>query len=179
MGCKSFYDFIAEFYGGARMTRADLAEQNFRRGLNCAQSVFLAFSDLTALDEKTALKIAAPLGGGVGRLREICGALSASALVAGLLFYDADHPTDAEKSALYAREQELASRFRAKCGAVVCRDLLAGVETTEGARAEERTDDYYRRRPCPRICRAAAAVLEEYLREQGILPAAPEKAERS
>lgn len=161
------------------MTRADIAEENFRKGLNCAQSVFLAFSDLTSLDGKTALKIAAPLGGGVGRLREICGALSASALVLGLLFYDADHPNDQEKSALYAREQELASRFRVKCGSVVCRELLAGVETTEGAQAEERTEDYYRRRPCPHICRAAAAVLEEYLREQGVLPAASEKAEQS
>lgn len=159
------------------MSRADRAEENFRKGYNCAQSVFLAFSDLTGLDEKTALRVSAPLGGGVGRLREICGAVSAMAMAAGLLFYDAEHPTNEEKSVLYAREQELAARFRAVYGTVVCRELLAGVETEEGSHAEERTEAYYRRRPCPNICRTAAAIFEGYLQEQGVLP--PDRAQPS
>ena len=153
------------------MRRSEIAKNNFMRGLNCCQSVFCAFCDLTGLDEKTAMKLSAPLGGGVGRMREICGAVSAMEMAAGLLFYDADHPTNEEKSALYAREQELAARFRAACGTLICRELLAGVETEEGSQAEARTEEYYKRRPCLRICRTAADIFEEYLREQEVLPA--------
>ena len=87
------------------MQRSEIARANFMRGLNCCQSVFLAFNDVTGLDEHTALKISAPLGGGVGRMREICGAVSAMMLVLGIVFYDAEHPTAEEKSALYAVEQ--------------------------------------------------------------------------
>ena len=79
------------------MTRAERAKQNFMRGLNCAQAVFLAFSDLYGeLDEKTALKLAAPFGGGAGRLRELCGALSGCLMAAGMIFYDAGNITVAE-----------------------------------------------------------------------------------
>ena len=101
------------------MNRSETARENFKNGYNCSQSVFLAFSDLIPLDEKTALKISAPLGGGVGRMREVCGTVSAMMMICGLVFYDAEHVTLEEKSALYAREQELARRFREK-------GLLAG-----------------------------------------------------
>ena len=154
------------------MTRAERAKQNFMRGLNCAQAVCLAFSDLYGeLDEKTALKLAAPFGGGVGRLRELCGALSGCLMAAGMIFYDAGNITVAEKSALYAREQEIAARFRADNGSIVCRELLSGVAHDDAPQAEERTAEYYRKRPCPEICARAAAAFEQYLKEQGVLPA--------
>ena len=154
------------------MERSERAKENFLRGYNCAQSVFMAFSDLLPLSEETALKISAPFGGGVGRLREICGAVSAMAAVCGLLFYDASRVTLEEKSALYAREQELARRFREKNGSIVCRELLRGVTEDCSPNAEARTEEYYKKRPCAALCACAAGILEEYLAEQGVLPAA-------
>lgn len=153
------------------MTRSESAKANFLRGYNCAQSVFLAFSDLVPTDEKTALKIAAPFGGGVGRMREICGTVSAMMMVCGLVFYDAEHVTLEEKSALYAREQELARRFREKNGSIVCRELLRGVTQDSSPNADARTAEYYKKRPCADLCACAARILEEYLAEQGVLPA--------
>ena len=153
------------------MDRAKRAEENFKSGLNCAQSVVLAFSDLTGMSEEDLLRVSAPFGGGVGRMREICGTVSAMAMVAGLLFYHAKTPTLAEKSALYAREQELAARFREKEGSIVCRELLAGVTSDCSPQAEARTPEYYKKRPCSMLCAEAAKILEEYLQEQGILDA--------
>ena len=153
------------------MTRSEQAKENFRRGYNCAQSVFLAFSDMIPLDEKTALKISAPFGGGVGRMRDLCGTVSAMMMVCGLVFYDAEHVTLEEKSALYAREQELARRFREKNGSIVCRELLRGVTQDSSPNADARTAEYYKKRPCADLCACAAGILEEYLAEQGVLPA--------
>ena len=149
------------------MNRAELAKENFYAGLNCAQSVFMAFYDLTGMDRRTAMKVSAPLGGGVGRMREVCGCVSAMSMVLGLLFYDAEHPTTEEKRALYALEQELAARFRGRFGSIVCRELLKGVTSDDSPVAEERTDAYYKKRPCPDFCAEAAAMLESFLREKG------------
>ena len=149
------------------MNRAELAKENFYAGLNCAQSVFMAFYDLTGMDRRTAMKVSAPLGGGVGRMREVCGCVSAMSMVLGLLFYDAEHPTTEEKRALYALEQELAARFRVRFGSIVCRELLKGVTSDDSPVAEERTDAYYKKRPCPDFCAEAAAMLESFLREKG------------
>ena len=152
------------------MNRFETARENFKNGYNCSQAVFLAFSDLIPLDKKTALKISAPFGGGVGRMREVCGTVSAMMMVCGLVFYDAEHVTLEEKSALYAREQELARRFREKNGTIVCRELLRGVTTDSSPNASARTAEYYKKRPCADLCACAAEILEKYLIEQGILP---------
>lgn len=154
------------------MGREQRAIENFCSGLNCGQSVFMAFADLAGIDHDTAMRLSAPFGGGMGRMREVCGAVSASMMVLGLLFYDAHHPTNEEKSALYAREQLVAARFRAANGTIICRELLAGVPADDSPQAEERTAEYYRSRPCARLCGSAAKILEEYLAEQGVLPAA-------
>ena len=138
------------------MERAERARQNFLRGYNCGQSVVLAFSDLLDLSERQLLRVSAPFGGGMGRLREACGAVSGMCMVLGLLFYDAEHITTEEKSALYAREQAVAARFREKFGSIVCRE------------------QYYKKRPCPALCAAAAGILEEYLSEEGVLPSGGE-----
>lgn len=156
------------------MNRAEKAKENFMKGYNCTQAVVLAFSDVIGIDEKTALKVSAPFGGGVGRMREICGTVSGMMTVLGLIFYDAEHVTLEEKSALYAREQELAARFRAQNGSIVCRELLVGVKTDCSPNAEARTSEYYKKRPCPQLCAQAADILEDYLREQGVLPAESE-----
>ena len=147
------------------MNRAERAKQNFMEGCNCAQSVVLAFADLTDLSREQLLRVSAPLGGGVGRMREICGAITGMCTVLGLLTYDANHVTLEEKSALYAREQEVASRFYKKFGSMLCRELLAGTGATSSPQAEARTEEYYQKRPCPALCAAAAQMLEEYLQE--------------
>lgn len=156
------------------MDREKRARENFYGGLNCGQSVFMAFADLTGLTYEQAMKLSAPFGGGMGRMREVCGAVSASMMVLGLLFYDAAHPTNEEKSALYAREQEVASRFRAAFGTIICRELLEGTGADDAPQAEERTAEYYARRPCAGLCAGAAKILQEYLAEEGVLPAGGE-----
>lgn len=145
------------------MTRAEIALQNFTDGKNCAQAVLLAFSDLTGLDEQTALRLASSFGGGMGRLREVCGAVSAMFMVAGLV-YGSDNPTDkAAKTADYARIQALAARFREKNGSLLCRELLAEPDTSPTP--ADRTAEYYQKRPCALLCADAAEIMAEYLQE--------------
>lgn len=110
----------------------------------------------------------------MGRMREVCGAVSASMMALGLLFYDAAHPTNEEKSALYAREQEVASRFRKAFGTIICRELLEGTGADDAPQAEERTAEYYAKRPCAGLCAGAAKILQGYLAEEGVLPAGGE-----
>ena len=140
-----------------------LADQNFRSGYNCAQSVVLAFFDVTGLDDKTAAMLTSSFGGGLGRMREVCGAVSGAAMVLGLVKGYAD-PEDREaKKAHYARVQEFARRFKDQNGSIICRELLAGVQTSEGGVPEARTDAYYQKRPCAELCRRAAEILEKML----------------
>ena len=141
-----------------------IAEQNFREGYNCAQSVLLAFGDVTGLDENTAAMLSSSFGGGLGRMREVCGAVSGAAMVLGLVKGYSD-PDDREaKKAHYARVREFADRFREMNGSVICRELLAGVPTVEGHDPEARTAEYYRKRPCAELCRCAARILDEVLK---------------
>lgn len=164
--------------------RGILAKEYFLKGYNCSQSVVLAFSDLTGLDEKTAARLSSPFGGGIGRLREVCGTFSGMMIVFGLLHgYDAASPTAKEDKILhYARIRELARRFREKNGSIVCRELLANHAKALAAQKEndgeqiaamlsdapmptERTEAYYKKRPCPELCAFAAELLETYLKE--------------
>ena len=140
-------------------------KQYFTSGYNCAQSVFLAFSDRIDIDEVTAAKISSSFGGGMGRLREVCGAVSAMFMVAGLLYDKGTIPTQEEKMAHYARIQELAARFRKENGSIICRELLEGVETTPGSVPEQRTEQYYQKRPCGELCEIAANILSQYIEE--------------
>lgn len=140
-----------------------LAEQNFRSGYNCAQSVLLAFYDVTGLDDKTAAMLASSFGAGMGRMREVCGAVSGAAMVLGLVKGNSD-PDDREaKSAHYARVREFAERFTEHNGSIICRELLSGVQTAEGGDPEARTDAYYQKRPCAALCRCAAEILQTML----------------
>lgn len=145
------------------MTHGDLAEQNFRRGYNCAQSVLLAFGDITGLDDRTAAMLSSSFGGGLGRMRELCGTVSGAAMVLGLVKGYADPGDPDAKKAHYHRVQEFARRFREKNGSIICRELLGGVETVEGSDPEQRTEAYYKKRPCPALCRCAAEILDEML----------------
>lgn len=152
------------------MDRSIKAKEYFKKGYNCSQSVLLSFSDLIGIGEQEALKIAAPFGGGMGRLREVCGTVSGMFLALGLIFYDAENISTESKTELYKREQELANRFRAKNGSIICRELLSGIKTDSSPIAEARTEEYYKKRPCTELCALAAEIMEEYLIEQGVLP---------
>ena len=145
------------------MTHGERAEQNFRRGYNCAQSVVLAFGDVTGLDEHTAAMLSSSFGGGMGRLREVCGAVSGALTVLGLVQGYADPDDPDAKKAHYHRVQEFAKRFREKNGSIICRELLSGVQTVGGSDPEQRTESYYKKRPCPALCRCAAEILDEMI----------------
>ena len=144
---------------------AALAEELFREGYNCAQAVLIAFGDVTGLEQQTAARLASSFGGGLARMREVCGAVSGAAMVLGLTegYADpADHPA---KKAHYHLVQEFARRFREENGSIICRELLAGSDHLHGNDPEARTAEYYRKRPCPLLVRDAAEILDEMLKE--------------
>ena len=146
------------------MSRADLAKSNFMKGYNCSQAVLLAFADLAHLDEETALKISSSFGGGMGRMREVCGTVSGIFMAAGMIFYDAGAPAAKEKSNQYAIVQELARRFKEKNGSIICAELLGAARPKhETAQPEARTAAYYQKRPCVGCVEDCAEIVEQYL----------------
>ena len=149
------------------MDHAEKARALFLEGYNCAQAVFCAFDDLTGLDRETSARLASSFGGGMGRMREVCGTVSGALLVLGLLCGYAD-PEDAKaKTDHYHLVQEFARRFREINGTIICRELLQGVKTRAGNDPEARTPEYYASRPCLRHCGEAAEIVDELLRERG------------
>ena len=148
------------------MTRREAAMANFMKGYNCSQSVVLAFADMLNIDEATLSKISCSFGGGMGRLREVCGSVSGMFMVAGLLYgYDGPE-TGKVKADHYARIQELAKRFEEKHGSIVCRELLGLSVRHDIPVPEARTSEYYKKRPCPEIIGDAAEILEQFINEQ-------------
>ena len=146
------------------MTRREKAMELFESGYNCAQAVVLAFSDLTELDEKTLARLASSFGGGMGRLREVCGAVSGMAMIAGLLYGYDGAEGGAEKAEHYARIQRLAGRFSEKNGSVVCRELLGLTKKADDPVPEKRTKEYYKNRPCRELVGDAAEILESFIK---------------
>lgn len=139
--------------------KAVLARSYFENGYNCAQSVLLAFCEETGLDQRTAAKLASPFGGGMGRLREVCGAVSGMLMAEGLLRGYDDPKAQDQKAELYQEVRALAEEFKKKNHSMICRDLLIGVETTPGSVPEARTQDYYERRPCSAYVEDAARIF--------------------
>ena len=137
----------------------------FCTGYNCAQSTFATLCPLTGLEEKTALRLASGLGGGVARQREVCGAVLAISMAAGLLRgYDAADAYE-EKIDTYAMIQQLCGDFKKIHGSIICRELL-GLEKAEGTPVpSRRTEQYYHDRRCGEYCRTAADLLARWLEE--------------
>ena len=152
------------------MDHAKRAQELFFEGYNCAQAVFCAFAQDMGLDLDTAARLSSSFGGGMGRLRELCGALAGAELALGMLRGYSDVTDPALKSAHYARVRLLAEGFREKNGSYICRELLKDVPTTPGGEPEPRTPEFYARRPCLRLVGEAAAALETLLAQD---PAAP------
>ena len=146
---------------------AELARDNFLKGYNCAQAVAIAFSEEMGMSETELAKLASSFGGGMGKMREICGAVSGALLVYGAVHGNSD-PDDADaKKAHYARVQEFAARFKAEHETIICRELLKNIALKKESTSEPeaRTEDYYRTRPCVRFVETAATILEQMLAE--------------
>lgn len=152
------------------LDHAKIAEEHFLSGCNCAQAVVYAFSDLTGFDRDTSLKLACSFGGGFGRLREVCGAFSGACMVAGLLWGYSDTDTKSLKADHYALIQKMAADFREMHGSIICRDMLRGLESSTDSNPSDRTAEYYKKRPCPKIAASAAGIVDRILAERGFEP---------
>lgn len=144
--------------------REKQAVRNFAEGCNCAQSVLLAYHDVLGLTREQAAMVSVGFGGGIGRLRDNCGAFSAAVMLCGVM----EGPEGADKAhrpQTYARVQELARRFREKNGSISCAELLGRQPGPEKPVPDARTKDYYRRRPCAKIIRRACQIIDEMLAE--------------
>ncbi len=148
------------------MTKGEIALENFQSGMNCAQSVLCAFCDETGLDKDTLLKISLPFGGGMGRMRLTCGAVTGMIMAYGLIYGIGTTPTHDEKLENYKGVQYLCDEFKKlNRGSVICAELL-GLKEPEGTYVpEERTEEYYKKRPCGEMCSIAAEILNKYIKE--------------
>jgi C_GCAxxG_C_C family probable redox protein len=142
------------------MTRAEHAAQLFAEGDNCAQAVAMAFCDLTGFTKEQTAKMVSPFGGGFGRLREVCGAVSGMTFVFGQL-YGYETPNQEAQMRVYETEQALAAQFREKAGSIICRDILKNPPSDPVP--SPRTEEYYAQRPCVRMVYTATSILEEYI----------------
>ncbi len=146
-----------------------IAKENFEKGYSCAQAVLLAFSDVTGLDEKTSLLLSSSFGGGMGRLREVCGALTGIFMAAGLIYGYTDPVENDAKTAHYERIQELGLKIsRQKYSTFLCRDLLELDIIHDIPVPELRTPEYYKKRKCSLYVEYAASLLDEYIENHGI-----------
>lgn len=137
----------------------------FKEGYNCSQAVFLAFEDQYEMNRREALMLSSSFGGGMGRLREVCGAVSGMFMVVGIL-YGYDDPKDSKaKTCHYERIQELAGIFEKNCDSIVCRTLLGLDRKKDDPIPEKRTEEYYRKRPCVQLVGTAASIMEGYINE--------------
>ena len=149
------------------MNHSERAVELFVEGYNCAQAVAAAFGDLTGLDEKTAARMASCFGGGMGRMREVCGAVSGMLLAAGLLYGYDDPKATTEKRELYAQVQAMAGQFREELGSIVCRDLLKNPPSDPNP--TPRTEQFYKDRPCARMVATAARIMDEFIEAHPIV----------
>ena len=141
---------------------SEKAAELFVNGCNCSQAVFGAFAEDCGLSEKTAALLSSSFGGGMGRLREVCGAVSSMFMVAGLLAgYTNDDPKE-KKDQHYALIQQLANEFKAKHSTIICRDLLGNLGKSTSPVSDPRTAEYYKVRPCVKFVITAADILDKH-----------------
>ena len=147
--------------------RIEMAVSLFKEGFNCSQSVVAAFADMYGFTREQALKMSASFGGGIGRMRETCGAACGLFLLAGLESGATEGADREGKAANYALVQELAEVFKERNGALKCADLL-GLSKKEPvvSTPEARTDQYYAKRPCVKMVEEAARIWCEYLQKK-------------
>ena len=166
--------------------REKIARVYFNQGYNCCQSVVMAFKDLSGVDEKSLLKLSVGLGGGVGRMREVCGCVCGMAVLSGLIAPEGANPHEQKMNA-YTLTQKMSAEFKKETGSIVCRELLGGQQNSDGHHLQEpssdattnsgqersispvpekRTEEYYRKRPCIEMVALAARIVSESLGEE-------------
>lgn len=145
--------------------REKQAEQNFYDGYNCAQSVFMAYADVLGLSREQAAMVSVGFGGGMGRLRLHCGAFSAAVMLAGML-EGAEGAEKGHRPQTYARVQEIHRQFIARNGTISCAELLGRAGVPENPTPEERTPEYYAKRPCVGVIRSACQLIDGMLAEE-------------
>jgi len=143
--------------------KSEKTRELFKNGYNCAQSVFCAFAEDLDMDFDTALKLSSSFGGGMGRLREVCGAVSAMFMIAGLKYGYTSPNDDEAKEKHYALIQELAKKFEAENGSIICRELLELDVKYDSPKPEKRTEEYYTTRPCEGLVASAAEIISDYI----------------
>lgn len=150
------------------MTKGESAKEYFKSGYNCAQAVAMAFCDEMGMDEKTAAKLVSGYGGGMGRMREVCGTVSGMVFVLSALYGYDDASAREEKTQLYKDIQQLGDRFKADNGSLICRELL-GLQKKgfDAPTPAERTNEYYKKRPCPELAKYAADILDKFIKSKG------------
>ena len=149
------------------MNHRELAAELFLSGSNCAQAITVAFCDVTGLEKDFSAKLAASFGGGMGRMREVCGAVSGMLMVAGLLYgYDDPGENDVNKKQHYQLVQALAGQFREEIGSIVCREILKNPPSDPNP--TPRTAEFYKTRPCARMVMTAAGILDAYISEHPV-----------
>ncbi len=144
---------------------SEKAKNLFYEGYNCSQAVFGTFSEELGVEFETAIKIASSFGGGMGRLREVCGAVSGMFMVAGMKYGYTDPKDHNAKTNHYKLIQSLADEFKQKNGSIVCKELL-GIEKnrTTDYHPEVRTNAYYKKRPCVELVGDAAEIISNYIK---------------
>ena len=148
------------------MTRAEKAKAYFLQGYNCSQAVALAFSDMLDMGENQIARAVSGFGGGIGRMREVCGSVSGAVFVISNL-YGYENPNDFNgKKQLYSDIQSFCRQFKDENGSIICRELLGITDGTGSSVPEERNSAYYKRRPCPEIVECAAKILENFLKNK-------------
>ena len=147
-------------------TNEQTAREYFTSGYNCAQSVFLTYAEKYGFDKATALKLSSSFGGGMGRMREVCGAVSAMFMIAGLENDYTENNNDEIKAEHYTRIQNLANEFKKKNGTIICRELL-GVDADDNPIPSKRTSQYYEERPCEEFIADACKILDEFIIKKG------------
>lgn len=142
------------------MNKGEIAKQYFTLGKNCSQSVVLAFKDELGFTEEQISKLVIGLGGGIGRLRLTCGAVSGMAIVLSYLLSDGN-----DKAKIYSIIQQACKDFVEEFGSLTCAELLDGIKTDNSPIPEARTKEYYKKRPCAEICEVASNIVEKYLKQ--------------
>lgn len=148
------------------MNHSDLAIEMFQKGYNCSQSVVVAFCDVSGMTEEYAARLSSSFGGGMGRMREVCGAVSGMLMVAGLLYGYSTPGDDGSKRHHYQLVQSLAAQFREREGSIVCREILKNPPSDPNP--TPRNAEFYAKRPCARLVALAAQILDDYIAEHPI-----------
>ena len=149
------------------MDRCANAYAYHKAGYNCAQSVFLAYSDVFELNLEMAKKMSVSFGGGVGRMREVCGTVSAMAMLAGFKYPVLDQQDQEARTKNYAMVQKMSDLFKEKHGTIICRSLLPAAEASQTApQPSARTAEYYAKRPCSKYVEDAARIAGRMLKNE-------------